>query len=85
MRLSPRIEKWVVGMQDLDFELICEPEKDDADPFDFLSRHPLPEKGKDAVERVTKNVLKAEHAVVVDHIKEETCKDSNLKNCPPGS
>ena len=53
-------------MQDVDFELIYEPENDDADALDFLSRHPLPEKGKDAVERVNKYVLKAEHAVFVD-------------------
>ena len=64
MRLPPRIEKWVMGMQDVDFELIYEPGKDDADPLDLLSRHPLPEKGKDAVERVIKYVLKAKHAVV---------------------
>jgi len=44
MWLPPRIEKWVMGMQDFDFELIYEPRKDDADPLDFLSRHPLPEK-----------------------------------------
>ena len=75
MRLPPRIEKWVMGMQDADFE----PGKDDADPLDFLSRHPLPEKGKDAVERVIKHVLKAEHAVVVDQIKEETHKDTQLQ------
>ena len=79
MRLPPRIEKWVMGMQDVDFELIYEPGKDDADPLDFLSRHPLPEKGKDAVERVTKYVLKAEHAVVEDQIKEETHKDTELQ------
>jgi len=43
-----------MGMQDVDFELIYEPGKDDADPLDFLPRHPLPEKGKDAVERLIK-------------------------------
>ena len=79
MRFPPRIEKWVMGMQDVDFELIYEPGKDDADPLDFLSRHPLPEKGKDAVERVIKYVLKAEHAIVVDQIKEEICKDTQLQ------
>ena len=79
MRLPPRIKKWVMGMQDVDFELICEPGKDDADPLDFLSRHPLPEKGKDAVERVIKYFVTAEHAVVVDQIKEETCKDPQLQ------
>ena len=66
MRLTPRIEKWVMGMQDVDLELIHEPGKDYAYPLNFLSRHPLPEKGKDVVERVIQYVLKVEHAVVVD-------------------
>ena len=80
MRLPPRIEKLVMGMQDVYFELIYEPGKDSVDPLDFLlTRHPLPQKGKDAVERVIKYVLKAEHVVVVDQIKEETCKDTQLQ------
>ena len=66
-------------MQDVAFELIYEPGKDDADPFDSLSRHPSPEKGKDAVERVIKYVLNVEHVVVVDQIKEETHKDTQLQ------
>ena len=41
---------------------------------------PLPEKGKDAVERVMKYVVIAEEAVIVDQIKEETCKDTQLQN-----
>lgn len=79
MRLPPRIEKWVMGMQDVNFELIYEPGKDEADPLDFLSRHPLPETGKDTIERVIKYTVTAEHAVVVDHIKEETLKDTQLQ------
>ena len=47
MKLHLRIEKWVMGMQDVDFELTYEPGKDRADPFDFLSRQFLPETGKD--------------------------------------
>ena len=42
-KLPPRIEKWVMNMQDVDYELVYEPGKDEADPLDFLSRHPLPE------------------------------------------
>jgi len=87
MRLPPRIEKWVMGMQDVDFELIYEHGKDDVDPLDFLSRHPLPEKRKDAervkdvkdVERVIKYVVTAENAVILDQIKEETRKDTKLQ------
>ena len=41
-RLPPRIEKWVMDMQDVDYEMVYEPGKDEADPLDFLSRHPLP-------------------------------------------
>ena len=58
------------------YELIYEPGKDEADPLDALSRHPLPETGRDAVEIVIKHVVNVEHAVVVDQIKEETQKDS---------
>ena len=79
MKLPPRIEKWVMGMQDVDFELIYEPGKDEEDPLDFLSRHPLPETGRDAVERVIKHVVNAEYAVVMDQIKEETQTDNQLQ------
>ena len=68
-----------MAMQDVEFELIYELGKDNADPFDFLSRHPLPDKGKDAVERVIKYVVTVEHVVVVDQIKVETCKDTQLQ------
>ena len=79
MKLPPRIEKWVMGMQDVDFELIYEPDKDEADPLDFLSRHPVPETGRDAVERVIKHVVNAEYVVEMDQIKEETRKDNQLQ------
>ena len=35
-KLPPRIEKWVMDMQDVDFELVYEPGKDDAYPMDYL-------------------------------------------------
>lgn len=65
-------------MHDVDFEFIYEPGKYEADPLDFLSRHPLPITGKDAVENVVKHVIFAEHAVVED-IREETLKDDELQ------
>ena len=34
-------------MQDVDFELKYEPGRDELDPLDFLSRHPLPVIGND--------------------------------------
>ena len=38
-KLPPRIEKRVMDMQDVAFEMKYEPGKDEADPLDFLSRH----------------------------------------------
>ena len=39
IKLPLRIEKWVLEMQDVDFEPTYEPGKDDADPLEFLSRY----------------------------------------------
>lgn len=78
-RLPPRIERWVMDMQDVDFELVYEPSKDDAGPLDFLSRHPLPVIGTDNTERVIKSILMAEHAVVLERIKKETKKDEQFQ------
>ena len=41
-KVLPRIEKWIMEMQDVDYELVYEPGKDEADPLYFLSRrHPM--------------------------------------------
>lgn len=57
--------KRVMGMQDVHLELIYESRKNDADPLDFfLSRHLLSETRKEAVERVIKHTVAAEHATV---------------------
>ena len=50
-KLPPRIEKWIMEMQDVDYELVYEPGKDAADPLDYLSRHPLPETERDDTEK----------------------------------
>ena len=71
----PRIEKWVMEMQDVDYELVYEPGKDEVDPLDYLSRHPLPETGSDSTEKIVKWNMNAEHAVVITSIREETQKD----------
>ena len=42
-KVPPKIEKWIMEMQDVDYEVVFEPGRDEADPLDFLSRHPLPE------------------------------------------
>ena len=66
-------------MQDVDYELVYDPRKDEADPLDFLSRHPLPETGDDKTEEIIRWNLNAEHAVVVTQIREETQKDEFMQ------
>ena len=62
-KVPPRTEKWIMDMQDTDFELVYEPGRDAADPLDFLSRHPLPETGHASTEKIIKQVVSTEHAV----------------------
>ena len=78
-KLPPRIERWVMDMQDVDYKLVYEPGKDEEDPLDFLSRHLLPILGSDNTEKVIKSIINAEHAVVLDHIRLETSKDKHLQ------
>ena len=78
-KLPPRIERWVMDMQDVDYELIYEPGKDEQDPLDFLSRHPLPVSGTDNTEKIIKTVINAEHAIVLDSIRKETRNDGQLQ------
>ena len=68
-KLPPRIEKWIMEMQDVDFELIYEPGKDSADPMDYLSRHPLPDTEKDNTEKTIKLVVRNEHGMVMKSIR----------------
>ena len=68
-----------MGMQDVDFELVYQPGKDEADPLHFLSRHPLLETGTDSVKKVICQVISSEHAVVLEHIHDETRKDAKLQ------
>lgn len=78
--MSPRIEKWVMEMQDVDYELVYEPRKDEADPLDYLSRHPLPETEDDSTEKTIRRTLNTEHAAVITRIREETLKDEVMQN-----
>ncbi|KAL9972425.1 hypothetical protein ACROYT_G018724 [Oculina patagonica] len=68
-KVPPRIEKWIMEMQDVDDELVHEPGKVEADPLDYLSRHPLPETGDDKAEKIIRWNVNAEHAVVVTRIR----------------
>lgn len=74
-KLPSRIEKWVMDMQKVDYEMKYEPSKNEADPRDFLSRHPLPITGNGDIEKVLKTTVEVEHAVVLERIREETCRD----------
>ena len=74
-KLPPNKGSWVMDMQDVDCELIYEPGKDEQDPLDFLSRHPLPIAVSDNTERIIKCIIDAEHATMLEHIREETDKD----------
>ncbi len=49
-------------MQDVDYEMRYEPGKDEADPMDFLSRHPLPKTGEGETEETIKSVTEAENS-----------------------
>ncbi len=77
-QLPPRIEKWVMEMQNVDYTLVYEPGKDEADPLDFLSRHPLSTTGTDSTERMIKHVIETEHAVIMKDIVRETLQDEQL-------
>ena len=77
-KLPPRIEKWVMNLQDVDYEIIYVPGKDEADPLDYLSRHPLPHAEDDNVESRVKAVIE-QHAVMMNEIKMETMKDSQMQ------
>ena len=59
-------------MQDVDYKLIFEPGKDENDPLDFLSRHPLPETGEDETEKYIRKVAHHEHALILDRVREAT-------------
>ena len=73
-------------MQDVDYELVYEPGKDEADPLDYLSRHPLPETGN---EKIIRWNVKAEHTVVITGITEprgllkETGRNTRDKDLEP--
>ena len=68
-----------MGMQDVYFEMKYEPGGDEADPLDFLSRHPLPIIGNNSTEKILNAAIETEHAVVLDRIKEERRRDTALQ------
>ena len=80
IKLPPRIEKWVMDMQDVDYELVYEPGKDEADPLDYLSRHSLPGTERDYTEQVICQVIEAENALILPNIVNKTRKDKILQD-----
>ena len=66
-------------MQDVDYEVVFAPGKDEADPLDFPSRHPLPETGHDKNEKIMRWDVNAEHTEVVIRIRPETQKDEVMQ------
>ena len=78
-KLPPRIEKWVMAMQDVDFEMKYQPGKDEADPLDFLSRHPLPDTDEEDTEYTVKAIIDKEPTALIDKIRLETSKDETLQ------
>ena len=71
--------KWIMEMQDVDYELVYEPGKDAADPLDYLSRHPLPETERDDTEKTMTLIVSNEHGVVMKSIREATSSDPVLQ------
>ena len=67
-------------MQDVGYELVYEPGKDAADHLDYLSRHPLPETGKDDTEKTINLIVSNEHGVVMISTKEATSSDPVLQD-----
>lgn len=75
----PRIERWIMDMQDTDFELCYEPGKDENDPMDYLSRHPVPGGKENSTEKIIRRIVQDEHAVIMPHIKEEAKQDIQMQ------
>lgn len=69
---------------DVDFEIMYDRGKDEADPLDLLSRHPMPEKENDDTERMITAIIHNEHVVILERLQEESNKDEQLlklKDC----
>ena len=56
-KLQPRVEKCVMALQNVDYEIVYEPGKDEKDTLDYLLRHPLPETGSDHIEKTAAAIV----------------------------
>ncbi|KAK3745368.1 hypothetical protein QZH41_001397 [Actinostola sp. cb2023] len=77
-KLPPRIERMVMKMQNLDFTMMHIPGKENA--TDYMSRHPLPETGKDRTDKHVKAVTQADHAIILDKVAAATETDEELQH-----
>ena len=77
--MAPRIQKRVMQRPDVNYELIYEPGRDEADPLDYHSRHPPPETEDESTEKIINCTMEAEHSVVPERIREETIKDETMQ------
>ncbi|CAB4005007.1 Transposon Tf2-9 poly [Paramuricea clavata] len=75
-KIPPRIERIIIKMQNLDFDAIHIPGKNNM--TDYLSRHSFPETGKDHIEKHVNAVIQADHAIVWSKIKKATAEDKEL-------
>ena len=78
-KLPPRVEKCVMALQDVDYETIYEPGKDEEDPLDNLSRHPLPDTVSDHIEKTVAAIVQTSHAIVLEDIAKATKCDLQLQ------
>jgi len=77
-RLPPRIEKWIMEITDFDFELKYEPGRNELDPLDYISRHPISENYRDNTEQIINHISHKENAETLERIRTETKKDDTL-------
>ena len=71
-KVTSRIEKSIMEMEDVDYELKYEPGTGEPDPLDILYRRPLPEAGHDKTEKIIRWNVNTEQAVVVKRIREDS-------------
>ena len=69
--MLPRIEQWVMEMQDVDYELVYEPGKVDEAPTTWT--------GDDSTGNFIRWTVNTEHTVVITMIREEALKDEVIQ------
>ena len=69
----------MLQMQDVDYKLVYELGKDEADPLDSLSRHSVPEIEDDDTEKIIKWTVEGEHSLLLERIRGETIKDETMQ------